>query len=178
MRERISKLEVSVAVLSGVIVFIATLTEPRLSHGVSRDTRAVTHARQDRQISELEAALQAAQEEGRTLQTQRAEAGLQLEELRSELAALKQERETLGTQLAALKQERETLGTQLAASVEEVRELGEKMQAADQEATKTKDLLLVQEANRARDEAEARAEKAQDRIRELTLELHRAGIWP
>lgn len=164
MRERISKLEVSVAVLSGVIVFIATLTEPRLSHGVSRDTRAVTHARQDRQISELEAALQAAQEEGRTLQTQRAEAGLQLEELRSELAALKQERETLGTQLAA--------------SVEKVRELGEKMQAADQEATKTKDLLLVQEANRARDEAEARAEKAQDRIRELTLELHRAGIWP
>jgi len=164
MAERLSKFEVSVAALSGVIVLVATLTGPRLSHGVSRDTLAVTNARQDRQISELETALQGAQEEGRTLQTQLADAGLQLEELRSELAALKQERETLSTQLAA--------------STDKAREFEEKLQVTDQEAAKLKELLSLQEANKERDEAKARAEKAEERIRELTLELHRTGVWP
>ena len=163
MQERLSKIEVSVAVLSGMIVLIATLTGPRLSHGVSRDTRAVAHARQDRQISELETALQGAREESRTLQTQLAEAGVQLEELRSELAALKQERETLSTQLAA--------------STDNVRELEKQLETASQEAAKLKPSVSVQGVTKERDEAIARAEKAEERIRELTLQLHQAGLW-
>ena len=164
MKESLSKFEVSVAVLSGVIVFVATLTGPRLSHGFSHDTLAVTNARQERQIADLEAALAAAREQGVTLQDQLADAGGQLETLRSELATLKQERETLATQLAA--------------ATKRVQQVEGKLRTTDEEAAKLKELLSVQEANKERDEAKARAEKAEERIRELTLELHRSGVWP
>jgi peptidoglycan hydrolase CwlO-like protein len=164
MKERLSKIEVSVAALSAVIVFIATLTGPRLSHGVPRDRLAAAHMRQTQEIAVLEKALAAAQEEGRSLQGRFAETGLQLTGARSELAALKQERETLSTQLAA--------------SADQIRKLGEKLKAAEQEATELKELLSVQEATKQRDEAKARADKAEERIRQLTLELHRSGVWP
>ncbi len=164
MKEGLSKIEVSVAALSGVIVFIATLTGPRLSHGVPRDRLAAANMRQTQEIAVLEKALAAAQEEGGSLQGQLAETGLQLTGVRSELAALKQERETLSTQLAA--------------SADQIRKLGEKLQVSDQEAAKLKELLSVQEATKQRDEAKARADKAEERIRQLTLELHRSGVWP
>jgi hypothetical protein len=46
------------------------------------------------------------------------------------------------------------------------------------EAAKLKEFLSLQEAQKERDDAAERATKAEDRIRELTLELHRAGVWP
>lgn len=175
MKEGLSKLEVSVAALSGLIVFIATLTGPRLSHGVSRDGLAIANARQERQITELEAALETAvktaQERGEALETQLAEAGLELEQVRSELAAVTQQREALETQLAA--------------SAEKVGQLEAKLLTTDEEATKLKELLSLHEVTQERDTAKAheeeakdRAEKAEERIRELTLQLHRAGLWP
>jgi chromosome segregation ATPase len=164
MKERLSKIEISVAALSGVIVFIATLTGPRLSHGVPRDRLAAANMRQTQEIAVLGKALAAVQEKGRSLQGQLAETGLQLTGVRSELAVLTQDREALSTQLAA--------------SADQIRKLGEKLQAAEQEATELKELLSVQEATKQRDEAKIRADKAEERIRELTLELHRSGVWP
>jgi len=164
MRERISKLEVSVAALSGIVVFVATLTGPRLSHGVSRDTLAITNARQEQQISELQANLQAAQGRTRALQ--------------AELVEAQGQSEQLDAQVNTLKREREMLTAQLGAATEKVQALEEKLQTVDQEAAQLKELLSVQEANKERAEAEARAKKAEERIRELTLELHRAGVWP
>jgi len=162
--ERLSKMEVSVAALCGVILFVATLTGPRSSHGVPRDRLVAVNARQSQEITALESALDAAQNQGCLLQEQLAQAGHQLEEVRVNLSALEQERETLSTRLAA--------------AMHRIGELERKLQATDQEACKLKELLSVQEANKERDEAKARAEKAEERIRELTLELHRSGIWP
>jgi len=164
MTERLSKLEVSVAALCGVILFVATLSGPRLSHGVPRDRLAAVNMRQSQEISVLERSLDAAREQQGALQEQLAEAGQQLEAVRADLSTLKQERETLSAQLAT--------------SAQQIRELEMKLQATDQEASKLKELLSVQEANKERDEAEARAEKAEERIRELTLQLHRSGVWP
>jgi len=171
MNEGLSKLEVSVAALSGLIVFIATMTGPRLSHGVSRDGLAIVNARQERQITELEAALATVQERGEALDTQLAEACLQVEQVRSELAAMTEQRDALDVQLAA--------------SAEKVGALEAKLRTADEEATKLKELLSLHEVTQERDtakareeEAKARAEKAEERIRELTLQLHRAGLWP
>lgn len=162
--ERLSKLEVSVAALCGVILFVATLTGPRLGHAVPRDRLVTVNMRQSQEIVGLEHALDAARQHGSVLQDQLAQAGHQMKVVRNSLAALEQERETLATQLAA--------------ATERIGELEAKLQATDQEACKLKELLSVQEANKERDEAEARAEKAEERIRELTLQLHRSGIWP
>lgn len=164
MKERLSKLEVSVAALCGVILFVATLSGPRLSHGVPRDRLAAVNMRQSQEIAALEKALATAREQQSVLQEQLTEAGHQLEAVRADLSTLKQERETLSAQLAT--------------SAQRIRELETRLQSTDQEASKLKELLSVQEANKERDEAMARAEKAEDRIRELTLELHRAGVWP
>jgi len=162
--EKLSKLEVSVAALCGVILFIATMTGPRLSQGVARDRLVAVNVRQSREIAALENALDAARDQGRVLQKQLAQAGHQLEEVRVNLSALQQERETLSTQLAA--------------ATRRVSELETKLQVTDQEMSKLKGLPSVQKANKERDEAVARAEKAEDRVRELTLRLHRSGIWP
>lgn len=171
MKERLSRFEVSVAALSGLIVFIATMTGPRLSHGVSRDGLAVVNARQGRQITQLEVALETAQERGKTLEIQLAEAGLQVQQVRSELAAMTEQREALGVQLAA--------------SAKKVGALEAQLRTANEEAAKLTELLSLHEVTQERDtakareeEAKARAEKAEERIRELTLQLHRAGVWP
>lgn len=171
MKERLSKLEVSVAALSGLIVFIATLTGPRFSHGVSRDGLVIANARRERQITGLEAALGTAREKGEALETQLVDAGRQLEQVRSELAAVTQQREALDIQLAT--------------SGEKVGKLEAKLLTTSEEAAKLKELLSLHEVTQERDtakareeEAKVRAEKAEERIRELTLQLHRAGLWP
>ena len=171
MNEGLSKLEVSVAALSGLIVFIATMTGPRLSHGVSRAGLAIVNDRQERQISELEGALATAQERGEALETQLAEVGLQVEQIRLELATVTGQRKALDVQLAA--------------SAEKVETLEDKLLTADEEALELKKLLSLHELTQERDtakvhaeEAKDRAQKAEERIRELTLQLHRAGVWP
>lgn len=162
--ERLSRLEVSVAALCGVILFVATLSGPRLSHGVPSDRLVAVNMRQSQEIAALEKALGAAREQSSALQQQVAQTAHQLEE-----ACAKQ---------PTLKAERDTLATQLAAATDRIEELEAKLRAADQAASKLNGLPSVQKANKERDEAVARAEKAEEHVRQLTLRLHRSGIWP
>ena len=62
MEERLSKFEIAIAAVSGVILFVATLTGPGLDPGLSRGRLAITHARQSRRLAGLETALKTAQE--------------------------------------------------------------------------------------------------------------------
>jgi chromosome segregation ATPase len=109
-------------------------------------------------------ALTATQENHASLQTKAAETRRQLEQMRCELAALTKERDTLMAQVAAAN--------------EKVEELSSKLETTGLEAAKLKEFLSLQDVQKERDDAAERAQKAEDRIRELTLELHRAGIWP
>ena len=164
MEERLSKFEIAIAAVSGVILFVATLAGPGLDPGLSRGRLAITHARQSRRLAGLETALKTAREHSSALQSQLTQAGLVAEQARSELTALMQERDTLSTQVATC--------------TGQIQELEKKLQSADEEAAKFRELLSLHEISKERDAAVAKAQEAEERIRALTLELHRSGVWP
>jgi uncharacterized phage infection (PIP) family protein YhgE len=162
--ENLSVLEGWVIALSVIAVFIATMAGPQFSHVLARDELAVANADKTRRISRLLTALASTQQANASLHAEVAESGQLLEQARSELAALTQERAALVAQVAAAN--------------EKVRELDNKLQTTGLEAAKLKEFLSLQEIQKERDDAAERAAKAEDRIRELTLALHRAGVWP
>jgi chromosome segregation ATPase len=162
--ENLSVVEGWVIALSAIAVLTATVAGPRLSHTVTRDELAVVNVAQTRHISRLVAALTATQKEQASLQTEAAEKGRLLEQMRSELATLTEERDALVAQVAT--------------ADAKVQELNTKLETTGMEAAKLKEFLSLQEVVEERDNAAERAKKAEDRIRELTLELHRAGVWP
>ncbi len=162
--ENLSVLEGWVIALSVIVVFSATMAGPQLNHVMARDELAVANADKTKHISALVATLESARQENASLRAEAAETSQLLEQARCELAALKQERDTL-------------IG-QVAVANEKVRELDSRLQTTGLEAAKLKEFLSLQETQKERDDAAERAKKAEDRIRELTLQLHRAGIWP
>lgn len=171
VEEKLGGFEIAVAVVSGLIVFIATMAAPQLDRGSSRAKLSIANARQERQIAELQTTLEGAQQQSDTLQTQLSQANAQLEQASSELAVLKQRHETLSAQLVA--------------STGKVKELEVQLEGKDQEVAGLKELMRVEKLTKERKEAEElakaaeeRAKKAEDRIRELTLQLHRAGVLP
>ncbi len=162
--ENISVFEGWVIALSAVALLTATVAGPRLNRGFTRDELAVANVVKTKRISHLAAALTATQEDRASLQVKAAETSEQLEQMRCELATLTKERDTLMAQVAATN--------------EKVAELSGKLETTGLEAAKLKEFLSLQEVQKERDDAAERAQKAEDRIRQLTLELHRAGIWP
>ncbi|HPC93796.1 MAG TPA: hypothetical protein PLU87_02555 [Sedimentisphaerales bacterium] len=162
--ENWSVLEGWVIALSVIVVFSATIAGPQLSHAMARDELALANADKTRRISTLLAIVTSTRQDNASLRAEVAETSRLLEQARSELAVLKQERDTL-------------IG-QLAVANEKVRELDGKLQTTGLEAAKLKEFLSLQDIQKERDEAAERAKKAEDRIRELTLQLHRAGVWP
>jgi chromosome segregation ATPase len=164
MRERLSKCELPVAAASILIALIATLAGPRLNHGMTRDRLVAVNVRRTRQVAGLQAALRAAQSSNRALETELAGASIALENAQS--------------QLAALVTERDALAAEVATSACKTLELEGRLATITDEAAQLKELLSLHELSRERDAATARAEKAEERIRQLTLELHRSGVWP
>ncbi len=162
--ENLSVLEGWVIALSVIVVFSATIAGPQLSHAMARDELALVNADKTKRISTLLTTLVSARQDNVSLRAEVAETGRLLEQVRCELAALKQERDTL-------------IG-QVAVANEKARELESRLQTTGLEAAKLKEFLSLQETQKERDDAAERAQKAEDRIRELTLQLHRAGIWP
>lgn len=162
--ENLSVLEGWVIALSAIALFTATMAGPRLSRSITRDELAVANADKTRRISRLATALTTVQKNNVTLREEAAKTSQTLEQTRSELEALTKERDTLVAQVAAANAK--------------VQELDSKLQTTGLEAAKLKEFLSLQEVQKERDEAADRAQEAEDRIRELTLQLHRAGVWP
>ncbi len=153
------------ATASGVVVLlIATMVGPRLNPGMTRDELAVVNADKTRRISQLATTLTTVRQDHAALRTQAVETGQLLEQTRSELAALTQERDALLAQIADANAR--------------LRELDNRLLTTHMETAKLKEFLSLQEIQKERDEAAEKATKAEDRIRELTLQLHRAGVWP
>jgi len=168
IEETQSKLEVVLGVLGVVIAFIGTVAAPGLDRPMSRNALATANGRMTRHIAEMQTALKTIREYNNGLQMQLAQARQSLEDAHAEAQS----------KLAKLTQERDTLGTQVTTSAEKIQDLEIKFQTASVEAGKLKQLLSLHDATLERDAAKARAKKAEERIRELTLELHRSGIWP
>lgn len=162
--ENLSVLEGWVIALSVIVVFSATIAGPQLSHAIARDELALANADKAKRISTLLTSLVSTRQDNVSLRAEVTETARFLEQVRCELATLKQERDTL-------------IG-QVAVANEKVRELDSRLQTTGLEAAKLKEFLSLQETQKERDDAAERAKKAEDRIRELTLQLHRAGVWP
>ena len=175
IEETQSKFEVVVGVLGVVIALIGTVSSPGPDRPMSRNALAAANGRMTKHIVEMQTALRTIREYNNGLQTQLASAHQSLEDAH---AAARRSLEKVESEMAKLMQERDTLDTQLSTSTEKIQELEIEYQAASTEADKLKQLLSLHDATLERDAAKDRAKKAEERIRELTLELHRSGIWP
>ena len=175
MEETQSKLEVVIGMLGVAIALIATVASPGPDRPMSRNALATANGRMTKHIAEMQIALRTIREYNSGLQTQLAQARQSLEDAH---AQARRSQEEAQSELAKLVQDRDTLGTQLSTSAEKMRELETKYQTTSAEADKLKELLSIHGANLERDAAKAKAKKAEERIRELTLQLHRSGIWP
>ena len=163
-----SKREVVVGVFGLVIALIATVASPGPDRPVSRNALASANGRMIRHISEMQTALRTIREYNSGLQMQLATTRQLLEDAHSAAQSA----------LAKLTQERDSLGTKVSTTTEKIEELEVQYQAASAEADQLKQLLSLHDAAMERDAAKEKAKQAEERIRELTLELHRSGIWP
>ncbi len=162
MEEKLGGFEIAVAVVGGLIVFVATMAAPPLNRGTTRAELAMVNARQEQQIAELGTTLEVTQQERDELRFQWKQARAKLEQACSELAVLKREHETLDTRLTAANEEIKKLKNDL-----KVQELKAELEVKNREA-----------ADERVRRAEERKKKAEDQVRELTLQLHRAGVLP
>jgi len=81
--------------------------------------------------------------------------------------------------LASFRQVHDTLIAQVATTTSRVQELEARLQESKVQAGKLKEYTALQEQLRKeRDEAVSQARDAAERIRELTLKLQRAGVYP
>jgi chromosome segregation ATPase len=162
--EKSSLIEGVTVGLGVVIVFISTLSGPRLSHSMTPVESARKEAREARYLTNLRKAVTATYQDNETLRTRLTEAGALLEKARLEMTTLTVERDALKADVAA--------------ATGQLQEMKDEYQALQAEMTQFRQGLSDHVLAKERDEALERASKAEDRIRELTLQLNRAGIWP
>jgi chromosome segregation ATPase len=166
--ERMNTIEQALAGFAAVIVLICTVGAPQLNGGPTREQLVKAFVRNGRRIVQLQSSLQTA--EGR-VQTQKAEltsAGNSVGALQGQASSLQKERDTLQS----------TLNKRISEDTTKIKELEGQLQAAKAEVAKLNNLITQDDTGKKLDAAVARANKAEDRIRELTLQLHNAGIWP
>jgi chromosome segregation ATPase len=164
IEEKSSLIEGVIGAVGVVIVILSTLSAPRLSSNASREELAKDGVRKTQRIKALQTWLTTAQQSNDSLRSQLVTAGSLLEKASAQINTLTAERDGLKMQVASAT-------TQLKNVQGQFEELKEEM-------AKYKEILSVQQAVDERDDALERAKKAEDRIRELTLELKRAGVWP
>jgi chromosome segregation ATPase len=162
--ERIGAIEHGIASIAVLIVLACTMGGPLLNWGPTREQLAQTCVGNKRVITQLESSLQTA--EGRA----KAQS--------SELVKASNSITVLQARVNALQKERDDATGQTSNEASRVKELQDQLEAAKAENTKLNDTVHLDDTKKKLDEALERATKAEDRIRELTLQLHNAGIWP
>lgn len=99
--------------------------------------------------------------------------------LEKELKDLSKTIESTRADLASFRVVHDTLIAQVAASTAKVQEIESRIQETKTQAGKLNEYAALQEQLRKeRDEALTQAKDATERIRELTLQLQRAGVYP
>ncbi|MBN1358940.1 MAG: hypothetical protein JW993_00025 [Sedimentisphaerales bacterium] len=153
-----------IAGIGVVILLLSTLSTPRLSSTMTREELTADRTRKAQRIETLQTWLTAAQQGNESLRTQLATTNSHLEKARA--------------QIGALAEERDGLSAQVASTTRQLQEIDGQFQALKEEMAKFKEIVSVQQVAEERDDAVERAKKAEERVRELTLQLNRAGIWP
>jgi chromosome segregation ATPase len=162
--EKSSLFEGLTAGVGVVVVLISTLAGPRLNSNMSREELTRDRTRKAERIVALQTWLKTAQQGNDFLRTEVANAGSLLEKARLEIAALVEERDGLEEKVAS------TAG--------QLQDVQGKLEELKREVAQFKEFVSLQELAKERDDAQEKAKKAEERIRELTLQLNRAGVWP
>ncbi len=162
--EKLGILECVIAGIAGLTVLACTVWGPRINWGLSREQLAKAYTRNSRQIVQLQSSLQTA--EGR------------LKAQKAELATASNSVTGLQARVNALTKERDAASKQTSDEAARIKDLETQLQAAKAEVAKLKNDAVQEDMSKKLDAAVARANKAEDRVRELTLQLHNAGIWP
>ncbi len=164
IEEKSSLIESVIGAVGLVIVLTSTLSAPRLKSNLSREELVHDGAQKVRRIEMLQTWLKTAHQGNDSLRAQLANSGSLLGKARSQMSALVEERDTLKAQAASTSRQLQDVDGQL--------------QALKEEMAKFKEIVSLQQVADERDDALERAKKAEERIRELTLQLNREGIWP
>ncbi len=162
--ELLETVERVIAGIAALVVFLCTMGGPHLNWGPTREQLAKACVRSSRQVTQLQTSLQTAEHQAKTQKT--------------ELAAATNSATSLQARLNALLKERDTFTRQTSDEANKVKELESQLQAAKSEIARLKDASAKENMTGKLDAAVTRANKAEDRVRELTLQLHNAGIWP
>ncbi len=99
--------------------------------------------------------------------------------LEAEIKKLSKALESTKTDLASFRQVHDTLIAQVAVTTAKMQEVAGQIEATTGQATKLTEYAALQEQLRKeRDQALSQAKGAAERVRELTLRLQKAGVYP
>ena len=171
IEEKSSLFESAFAIGGVLVAIILTFSSPKLESALSRQELADDRDQKVQEIASLEASLAAAQNDNEALRAQLVEVGSVLQQAQTHIQARQTEINDLEVDISALKVQRDGLTAQLQDKDRQLEDL--RSQIAE-----FQEFLSVQQAAGERDEALERAQKAEERIRQLTLQLHNAGVYP
>ncbi|MBM4025320.1 MAG: hypothetical protein FJ280_07925 [Planctomycetes bacterium] len=162
---RKSGLEIAAAVAAIVILMLCALAEaPRLSLTTPAARAAQEREKNRQSFADLQAAT-------RQLLTQN-------DAMQTELASLTRLLESTRSQVARLTEGHSTLGTQVATTAAKLQQFETTVQQTSERLTKFSESAVLERITKERDEAMTHAKRGDDQIRQLTLKLQKAGIYP
>ena len=152
------KLEIGVAVAGTVILLVCAFSEVPRVNLTTPAARAAQEREQDRQsLVEIRA-------RNNTLQTDLVRVTRLLESARSDLASLTQGYNALNAQAAT--------------TTARLQQFETAVQQANERMAKFSESEALQKISQERDDATTRAKESSDQVRQLTLKLQKAGIYP
>jgi septal ring factor EnvC (AmiA/AmiB activator) len=162
---RKNTLEIVAAVVAmGILVACAFSDAPRL-HLTTPAAREAREREQNRQsFAELQATTRQLQTRNDAMQAELAKTTRLLESTRSNLAGLTEGHNALNTQVA-------TTAAKLQQFETTVQQTSERM-------AKFSESAVLQRITKERDDAISQSKQSQDQIRQLTLKLQKAGVYP
>jgi chromosome segregation ATPase len=157
-------LEIGAAIVGIIVSAACTLSDaprPSLATPMVQE-KEVKHSRQ--LIAELQTALQQLQTRNNAVETDLAANARLLQDLRSELASLRKGHNSLETQVTT--------------TVTRLQQLETAVQQTSERVAKSVDPKTLLQVTKERDEAIAQTKQSDDQVRQLTLKLQKAGLFP
>jgi chromosome segregation ATPase len=169
--EKVESYEKTGMIVAAVVVLICTAGAPRSDTGPTREQLARAYVRGGHRIVQLQSSLRTAESQIKAQKVEMAGVSTSVAKLQEQMLSVQKERDEFKGRTTDATAKIKELENQLSAARAETAN-------ARAEITKLNDKMAKDDTPKQRDEAIARANKAEDRIRELTLQLHNAGIWP
>ena len=91
---------------------------------------------------------------------------------------LKARNDAVGIELARLKEGHDSLGMQVTTTADKVKQLEATVRQASERMAKFSESGALQKISKERDEALAQTKQSDEQVRQLTLKLQKAGVYP